>query len=79
MSKAVPSDHYWEKVVSTVSADGDKEMFYSLFARVKISEADLKKAIDRTLNGAKGISEDLKKKAAQQWDLMVAEQYQITE
>lgn len=79
MSKAVPSDHYWEKVVSTVSADGDKEMFYSVFARVKISEADLKKAIDRTLNGHKGISEDLKKKAAQQWDLMVAEQYEITE
>ena len=79
MSKAMATDHYWEKVLSTVSADGDKEMFYSVYARVKISEADLKKAIDRTLNKTKGISEDLKKKAAQQWDLMVAEQYQITE
>ncbi len=79
MSKAIATDHYWEKVLSTVSADGDKEMFYSVYARVKISEADLKKAIDRTLNKTKGISEDLKKKAAQQWDLMVAEQYQITE
>lgn len=79
MSKAVPSDHYWEKVLSTVSGDGDTEMFYSVYARVKISQADLKKAIDRTLNGNKGISEDLKKKAAQQWNLMVAEQYAITE
>lgn len=79
MSKAIASDHYWEKVLSTVNADGDKEMFYSVYARVKISEADLKKAIERTLNKTKGISEDLKKKAAQQWELMVAEQYQITE
>lgn len=79
MSKAIPSDRYWEKVISTVSADGDKEMFYSVFTRIKISEADMKKVIDRTLNGHKGISEDLKKKAAQQWDLMVAEQYEITE
>ena len=78
MSKAITSDRYWEKVLSTVSADEDKEMFYSIYARVKISEADLKKAIDRTLNKNKGISEDLKKKAAQQWDLMIQEQYQIT-
>ncbi len=79
MSKALPSDRYWEKVLSTVSADNDQEMFYSVYTRVKISEADMKKAIDRTLNGAKGISEDLKKKAAQQWDLMVAEQYKVVE
>ncbi len=79
MSKAVVSDRYWEKVLSTVSADNDKEMFYSVYARVKISEADMKKAIDRTLNGSKGISDDLKKKAAQQWDAMVREQYEITE
>ena len=75
MSKAITSDRYWEKVLSTVSADEDKEMFYSIYARIKISETDLKKAIDRTLNQNKGISEDLKKKAAQQWDLMVQEQY----
>ena len=79
MSKAVVSDRYWEKVLSTVSADNDKEMFYSVYTRVKISEADMKKAIDRTLNGSKGISDDLKKKAAQQWDAMVREQYEITE
>lgn len=77
MSKAVVSDRYWEKVLSTVSADNDKEMFYSVYARVKISESDMKKAIDRTLNGSKGISDDLKKKAAQQWDAMVREQYAI--
>lgn len=77
MSKAVVSDRYWEKVLSTVSADNDKEMFYSVYARVKISESDMKKAIDRTLNGSKGISDDLKKKAAQQWDAMVREQYTI--
>lgn len=77
MSKAVVSDRYWEKVLSTVSADNDKEMFYSVYARVKISESDMKKAIDRTLNGSKGISDDLKKKAAQQWDVMVREQYPI--
>lgn len=77
MSKAVVSDRYWEKVLSTVSADNDKEMFYSVYARVKISESDMKKAIDRTLNGSKGISDDLKKKAAQQWDAMVREQYPI--
>lgn len=76
MSKATVSDRYWEKVLSTVNAEEDKEMFYSVFARVKISENDLKKAIERTLNN-KGISEDLKKKAAQQWDLMVNEQYTI--
>lgn len=79
MSQVTPNDHYWEKVISTVNAYGDQEMFYSVYARVKISEADLKKAIDRTLNQNKGISADLKKKAAQQWDLMVAEQYSITE
>lgn len=79
MSKAVVSDRYWEKVLSTVSADNDKEMFYSVYARVKISESDMKKAIDRTLNGSKGISDDLKKKAAQQWDAMVREQYEIIE
>lgn len=78
MSKAIVSDRYWEKVLSTVNAEEDKEMFYSIYSRVKISEADLKKAIDRTLNKNKGISEDLKKKAAQQWDLMIQEQYQTT-
>lgn len=77
MSKATVSDRYWEKVLSTVNAEEDKEMFYSVFARVRISENDLKKAIERTLNNNKGISEDLKKKAAQQWDLMVNEQYTI--
>lgn len=78
MSKAIVSDRYWEKILSTVNAEEDKEMFYSIYTRVKISETDLKKAIDRTLNKNKGISEDLKKKAAQQWDLMIQEQYQIT-
>ncbi len=77
MSKAIVSDRYWEKVLSTVNAEEDKEMFYSIYARVKISESDLKQAIERTLNKNKGISEDLKKKAAQQWDLMVNEQYTI--
>ncbi len=77
MSKAIVSDRYWEKVLSTVNAEADKEMFYSIYARVKISESDLKQAIERTLNKNKGISEDLKKKAAQQWDLMVNEQYAI--
>ena len=75
MSKALPAERYWEKVLSSVSAENDKEMFYSIYARVKISEADMKAAIDRTLNGNKGISEDLKKKAQQQWDGMVKEQY----
>lgn len=78
MSKAIVSDRYWEKILSTVNAEEDKEMFYSIYTRVKISETDLKKAIDRTLNKNKGISEDLKKKAAQQWDLMIQEQYKIT-
>jgi len=78
MSKATVSDRYWEKVLSTVNAEEDKEMFYSIYTRVKISEADLKKAIDNTLNKNKGISEDLKKKATQQWDMMVKEQYSIT-
>lgn len=77
MSKATTSDRYWEKVLSTVNAENDKEMFYSIYTRVKISEADLKKAIERTLNKNKGISEDLKKKAAQQWDMMVNEQYSV--
>ena len=77
MSKAIVSDRYWEKVLSTVNAEEDKEMFYSIYARVKISENDLKQAIERTLNKNKGISEDLKKKATQQWDLMVNEQYTI--
>lgn len=77
MSKAIVSDRYWEKVLSTVNAEEDKEMFYSIYARVKINESDLKQAIERTLNKNKGISEDLKKKAAQQWDLMVNEQYTI--
>lgn len=79
MSKAIPTDHYWEKVLSTINGEGDKEMFYSLYSRVKISEADMKAAVQRTLNGSKGISEDLKKKAEQQWNLMISEQYAISE
>jgi hypothetical protein len=75
MSKAMASDHYWEKVLTTIDGDGNTEMVYSIYARVKISEVELKKAIDRTLNGNKSISEDLKKKAVQQWDNMVKEQY----
>ena len=75
MSMALPSEHYWEKVISTVDAEGNKEMYYSIFARVKMKESDLKKAIDRTLNGNSGISADFKKKVDQQWDNMVKEQY----
>lgn len=75
MNMALPSEHYWEKVLSTVDAEGNKEMFYSIFARVKMKESDLKKAIDRTLNGNNGISVDFKKKVDQQWDNMVKEQY----
>ena len=75
MSKALPAERYWEKVLSSINADNDKEVFYSLYARIKIKESDLKAAINRTLGGNKGISEDLKKKAAQQWDNMVKEQY----
>jgi hypothetical protein len=75
MSNTMPADRYWEKVLSVTDADNNKEMFYSVYARVKIKEADLKKAIERTLNGNKGISEDLKKKAAQQWAAMVKDQY----
>ena len=78
MSMALPSEHYWEKVLSTVDADGNKEMFYSIFARIKIKESDLKKAIERTLNMNKGISADFKKKVDQQWDNMVKEQYPET-
>ena len=75
MSKALPSERYWEKVLSTVNADNDREMFYSIYARVRIRESDLKAAIERTLTENRGISEDLKKKAAQQWDNMVKEMY----
>ena len=75
MSMALPSERYWEKVLSTVDANGNKEMFYSVFVRVKMKESDLKKAIDRTLNENKGISADFKKKVDQQWDNMVKEQY----
>ncbi len=75
MSMALPSERYWEKVLSTIDANGNKEMFYSVFARIKMKESDLKKAIDRTLNENKGISDDFKKKVDQQWDNMVKEQY----
>ena len=77
MSKVTVSDRYWEKVLSSVNAYNDKEMFYSIYTRVKINENDMKKAIDNTLNKAKGISSDFKKKADEQWDSMVKEQYKV--
>ena len=77
MSKVSVSDRYWEKVLSSVNAYNDKEMFYSIYTRVKINENDLRKAIDNTLNKAKGISSDFKKKADEQWDSMVKEQYKV--
>lgn len=75
ISGAIPSEHYWEKIVSTVTADGDKEVYYSIFARIQISEKDFKNSINRTLSGNKGISADFKKKVDEQWDKMVQEQY----
>lgn len=43
------SDRYWEQVVSTVDAEGIRQMCYVVFARVKIGEDEFKKAINNAL------------------------------
>lgn len=72
-SKVIPSDRYWEKVLTTINSNNDKEVMYLIFSRVKIKESDMKAAIDRTLSRNKGISNELKNKALIQWDNMVDE------
>lgn len=72
-SKIIPSDRYWEKVLTTINSSNDKEVIYLIFSRVKIKESDMKSAIERTLTKNSGISEELKNKALTQWDNMVDE------
>ena len=43
------SDRYWEQVVSTVDAEGEKQMYYIIFVKVRISEDEFKKAINNAL------------------------------
>ena len=60
-SGLMPSNRYWEKVLVT-NADGDKEMEYRFFARMKIKESDFKKQMKSFLNGNKGLSAEFNKR-----------------
>lgn len=63
-SGLMPSNRYWEKVLVT-NADGDKEMEYRFFARMKIKEADFKKQMKSFLNGNKGLSPEFNKRVTE--------------
>lgn len=63
-SGLMPSNRYWEKVLVT-NADGDKEMEYRFFARMKIKEADFKKQMKNFLNGNKGLSPEFNKRVTE--------------
>lgn len=60
-SGLMPNNRYWEKVLVT-TADGDKEMEYRFYARMKIKEADFKKQMKQFLNGNKGLSAEFNKR-----------------
>ena len=67
------SDRYWEQVVSTVDAEGRKQMYYIIFARVRISEDEFKKTINNTLekNKNKELSEKFKQQVDNHWDDLI--------
>jgi len=66
-SGLMPSNRYWEKVLVT-NADGDKEMEYRFFTRMKIKEADFKKQMKDFLNGNKGLSAEFNKRVTETVD-----------
>ena len=63
-SGLMPANRYWEKVLVT-TADGDKEMEYRFYARMKIKESDFKKQMKDYLNGNKGLSPEFNKRVTQ--------------
>lgn len=63
-SGLMPSNRYWEKVLVT-NANGDKEMEYRFFARMKIKEADFKKQMKNFLNGNKGLSPEFNRRVTE--------------
>lgn len=63
-SGLMPSNRYWEKVLVT-NADGDTEMEYRFFARMKIKEADFKKQMKDFLNGNKGLSPEFNQRVTE--------------
>lgn len=67
------SDRYWEQVVSTVDAEGARQMYYVIFARVKISEDEFKKTVNNALekNKNKKLSEKFKQQVDSHWDDLV--------
>ena len=44
------------------NADGDKEMEYRFYVRMKIKESDFKKQMNDFLNGNKGLSAEFNKR-----------------
>lgn len=60
-SGLTPANRYWEKVLVT-NADGDKEMEYRFYVRMKIKESDFKKQMNDFLNGNKGLSAEFNKR-----------------
>lgn len=49
LNSLLPSDRYWEEVVSCVDTEGSKQMYCIVFARVKIGENDFKKAVNNAI------------------------------
>jgi len=61
-SGLTPENRYWEKVLVS-NADGDKDIEYRFFTRMKMKETDFKNQMKRFLNGNKGLSAEFNKRA----------------
>ena len=63
-SGLTPANRYWEKVLVT-NADGNKDIEYRFYARMKIKETDFKKQMQNFLNGNKGLSTEFGKRVTE--------------
>ena len=63
-SGLTPANRYWEKVLVS-NADGDKDIEYRFYARMKIKESDFKKQMQNFLNGNKGLSAEFGKRVTE--------------
>lgn len=63
-SGLIPANRYWEKVLVS-NADGDKDIEYRFYARMKIKESDFKKQMQNFLNGNKGLSAEFGKRVTE--------------
>ena len=73
-SGLTPANRYWEKVLVS-NADGDKDIEYRFYARMKIKESDFKKQMQNFLNGNKGLSAEFGKRVTETVNEFTMEQY----